>query len=241
MINRTVAGLLASTVLAMQCVPALAQTQNQLGYTLITPQQAASLPKAGGALGMDIVTGEHINDGGLSFEMLKVKGVRVGTPGAQAGFHAGDQIVAADGHVFPSLLTFAAYVRSLPPGKLMAVDYIPAGGGPQQAQRVGVTVGDGGRAVAPAQADTAPEHQGLSTGTKIAIGVGAAALFGCYEMGCFSRKKQPVSAMQTRGGMQQQPGYGQQQPMQGYGQQPAQPGYGLQPMQQGYGQQPVLR
>ena len=238
--NRIVAGLLGATFLGAQCGPGFAQTQNQLGYTLVTPQEAASLPKAGGALGMDIVSGQHIDDAGLSFELLKVKGVRVGTPGAQAGFHAGDQIVAADGHVFPSLLTFAAYVRSLPPGKLMAVDYIPAGGGPQQAQRVGVTVGDGGRAVAPAQADTAPEHQGLSTGTKVAIGVGAAALFGCYEMGCFSRKRQPVSAVQTSGGMQR-PGYGQQQPMQGYGQPAMQPGYGQQPMQQGYGQQPTPR
>ena len=80
----------------------------------------------------------------------------------------------------------------------MAVDYIPSGGGPQQAQRIGVTVGDGGRAVAPAQAS--PEHEGLSTGTKIAIGVGAAAaLFGCYEMGCFSKRK-PVAAMAAAAG-----------------------------------------
>ena len=211
MINRTKAALLAAGLLAAQCLPSLAQqTQNQMGYRLLTPEEAASLPQAGGALGMDIVSGEHIEDAGLSFEMLRIKGVRVGTPGAQAGFHAGDQIVAADGHVFPSLQTFAAYVRSLPPGKLMAVDYIPTGGGPAQAQRIGVTVGNGGRAVAPAQADAG--HEGLSTGTKIAIGVGAAALFGCYELGCFSHR-QPA-AVQTN------PGYGQRtQPVQnGYGQ-----------------------
>ncbi len=204
MINRTVAALLAVSLVAGQSVPALAQTTNPLGYRLLSQQDAASLPSQGGALGMDIVSGTHIDDAGLSFEMLRIKGVRVGTPGAQAGFHAGDQIVAADGRVFPSLLTFAAYVRSLPPGKLMSVDYIPNGGGPQQAQRIGVTVGSGGHAVAPAQADTAPEHQGLSTGTKIAIGVGAAALFGCYEMGCFTRKHSV--AAQTQTGMQQQPG-----------------------------------
>ena len=187
------AALFVAAALGAQAVPVSAQTQNQLGYQLLTPQEATALPSAGGALGMDIVTGEHINDGGLSFELLKIKGVRVGTPGAQAGFHAGDQIVAADGRVFPTLQTFAAYVRSLPPGKLMSVDYIPNGGGPQQAQRIGVTVGDGGRAVAPAGADAA--HQGLSTGTKIAIGVGAAALFGCYEMGCFSHH--PAVAQQA--------------------------------------------
>ena len=195
MTRRIVASAVAAAFLGLQTVPGLAQTQNALNYRLLSQQEAASLPGQGGALGMDIVSGTHIDDGGLSFEMLRIKGVRVGTPGAQAGFHAGDQIVAADGRVFPTLQAFAAYVRSLPPGKLMSVDYIPNGGGPQQAQRIGVTVGNGGRAVAPAQADSAPEHQGLSTGTKIAIGVGAAALFGCYEMGCFSHK-QPVAARQ---------------------------------------------
>ena len=208
------AALFVASALGVQAVPALAQTQNSLGYQLLTPQAAASLPPAGGALGMDIVSGEHINDGGLSFELLRIKGVRVGTPGAQAGFHTGDQIVAADGRVFPTLQTFAAYVRSLPPGKLMSVDYIPNGGGPQQAQRVGVPVGDGGRAVAPAGPDSA--HEGLSTGTKIAIGVGAAALFGCYEMGCFSHHARPVQ--QTGQNVGQQP-VGQQP----YGQQAGQP------------------
>ena len=215
MTNRIVAAFVAASFLGLQTLPGLAQTQNPLGYRLLSQQEAASLPSAGGALGMDIVSGQRINDAGLSFEMLKIKGVRVGTPGAQAGFHAGDQIVAADGRVFPTLQAFAAYVRSLPPGKLMSVDYIPNGGGPQQAQRVGVTVGDGGRAVAPAQADS--EHEGLSTGTKIAIGVGAAALFGCYELGCFARKK-PVVNPATQAG---------------YGQQPGQPaGYGMPQQQQ---------
>ena len=195
MLNRSATALFALGLLAAQTLPGFAQTQNQLGYKLMTQQQAASLPAKGGALGMDLISGEPINDGGLSFELLKVKGVRVGTPGAQAGFHAGDQIVAADGYVFPRLQAFAGYVRSLPPGKLMAVDYIPAGGGPQQAQRIGVTVGDGGRAVAPA--GPSAEHEGLSTGTKIAIGVGAAALFGCYEMGCFSRSQRTNLPQQT--------------------------------------------
>ncbi len=197
MINRTAAGLLATAFLGLQGLPAMAQqTQNKMNYHLVTPQEAASLPSAGGALGMDLVSGQHIDDAGLSFELLRIKGVRVGTPGAQAGFHAGDQIIAADGRVFPTLQTFAAYVRSLPPGKLMAVDYIPAGGGPQQAQRLGVTVGNGGRAVQAAQAS--PEHEGLSTGTKVAIGVGAVALFGCYEMGCFARHQNQAPQPQAQ-------------------------------------------
>lgn len=220
MINRTVAGLLAATFLGLQCAPSVAQTQNQMNYRLLSQQEAAALPSAGGALGMDIVSGERINEGNLNFELLRIKGVRVGTPGAQAGFRAGDQIIAADGQVFPSLQAFAAYVRSLPPGKLMAVDYLPNGGGPQQAQRIGVTVGNGGRAVTAAGPD--PAHEGLSTGTKVAIGVGAAALFGCYELGCFSRRK-PAAGIQPpmqNGYAQpqrynqtpvQQPGYGQQQ------------------------------
>ena len=191
-INRTAAGLLAAAILGLAGTPGRAQTQNGMNYHLVTPQEAASFPRAGGALGMDIVSGDHINDAGMSFELLRIKGVRVGTPGAQAGFHAGDQIIAADGRVFPSLQAFAAYVRSLPPGKLMAVDYIPAGGGPQAAQRIGVTVGDGGRAVTASKGDS--EHEGLSTGTKVAIGVAAVALFGCYEMGCFTHRAQPAAA-----------------------------------------------
>lgn len=187
--HRATAAMLAATFLSLQCLKAAAQTQNQMNYHLVTAQEAASLQFAGGALGMNIVTGEQIHDGGLDFELLKISGVQSGTPGAQAGLHPGDQIIAADGRVFPSLKTFAAYVGSIPPGRLMSMDYIPSGGGPQQAQRIGVTVGNRGRAVAPAQTDAQPSHEGLSTGTKIAIGVGAAALFGCYEMGCFSRKK----------------------------------------------------
>jgi hypothetical protein len=63
----------------------------------------------------------------------------------------------------------------------------------EQAQRLVATVGQPGRA-APA---------GLSTGTKIAIGVGAAALFGCYELGCFSHRARPQG--QGVGQQQRQP------------------------------------
>ena len=87
--------------------------------------------------------------------------------------------------MFPSVAVFAVYVGSLQPGRQIAVDYMPANGGPQQAQRVAVTVGAGGRAV-PTQAEE-PAHTGMSTGSKLAIGAGAAALFGCYKLGCFNR------------------------------------------------------
>ena len=63
--------------------------------------------------------------------------------------------------------------------------YMPANGGPQDAQRVGVRMGGGTRELA---SQSAPGHGGLTFGQKAAIGAGTAALFGCYELGCFSRK-----------------------------------------------------
>ena len=188
MVNRTIAALVASAFLGLQCVAGPALADNQMGYRELSARQAASLPRRGGALGMDIGPSQQINEGGLAFEMLRVKGVRPGSPGAQAGFDVGDQIIAVDGQVFPSVAAFAAYVGSLEPGRQLSVDYIPKGGGPQQAQRIGVTVGDAGRAVAPRQ-DAQAAPGGLSTGAKVAIGVGAAALFGCYKLGCFSKLK----------------------------------------------------
>ena len=141
---------------------------------------------------MDVGRGQQIADGGMNFELLRVNGVRRGSPGAQAGFNVGDHIIAVDGRVFPSVAVFAAYVGSVRPGQQISVDYIPAGGGPQQAQRVGVTVGAGGRAAPPQRAEQV-QPGGLSTGTKVAIGIGAAALFGCYELGCFSSRAAPAN------------------------------------------------
>lgn len=141
--------------------------------------------------------------------------------GAQAGFKTGDEIIALDGHVFPTLVTFADYIGSILPGTRMMVDYIPAGGGPQQAQRVAVTVGQAGQMSSGGASGSqrfggqgsggrgsggeagAPASTGMSTGTKIAIGAGAVALLGCYEMGCFSHHATPErQAVQPSGGMQ---------------------------------------
>ncbi len=188
MVNRTAAALLAASFFTLQCVSGPAQAQNQMGYQLLPAQQAASLPRRGGALGMDIGPAQQVNEGGMAFELLRVNGVRRGSPGAQAGFNVGDQIIAVDGRVFPSVAAFASYIGSVQPGRQITVDTMPAGGGPQQAQRIGVTVGAGGRAM-PAQQGEQARSGGLSTGSKVAIGVGAAALFGCYELGCFSRSK----------------------------------------------------
>jgi predicted metalloprotease with PDZ domain len=136
--------------------------------------------------------------------LIRVKQVRSGSPGEQAGFHPGDEIIAVNGEVFSSLAVFAAYVGSVQPGSQINVDYIPAGGGPQQAQRIAVTVGMAGQTAQPTvQADQSNQsRQGLSTGTKVAIGVGAVALFGCYELGCFSRHHQTATVPPVQPGKQ---------------------------------------
>ncbi len=180
--------LVAAALAAGLLLTTAAQADNQMGYRLLPENQAQSLPHKGGALGMDIRRGQVINDANMTFELLQVSGVKPGSAGAQAGFKPGDQIIAVDGTVFPSLRAFAGYVGSLPPGQQVTVDYLPQGGGPQQAQRVGVTVGNGAQA-----APAAAHSTGLSTGEKLAIGAGAVALFGCYEMGCFSHHKAPAA------------------------------------------------
>ena len=213
MANRTAAVLVAA-LLSLPGAPGTALADNPMGYQLLSAQQAAQLPRSGGALGMGVGGAQSITDHGMTFELLRVNGVRQGSPAAQAGLRVGDQIIAVDGRVFPDVAAFAAYVGSVPPGQQVAVDYMPAGGGPQQAQRVAVLVGAGGRA-APAQNAQTRSSTGMSTGTKVAIGVGAAALLGCYEMGCFSRSKaRPADASQPPPPMQppqQQPGQAQPQ------------------------------
>ena len=177
---RRVALLAAAGLLAAQ---APARADNAMGYRLVAPQEAATLPKRGGALGLDLQRAEIINEPGMSFELMRVSRVRSGSPGERAGLRAGDELISVNGRVFPSLAVFAAYVGSLPPGEPAVVDYIPAGGGPAQAQRVKLVPG-----AAP------PAQHGMSTREKVAIGVGAAALFGCYEMGCFAHRQPPQPA-----------------------------------------------
>ena len=211
--NRAVAFALAASLFAAPLLPSPAKAENQMGYQLLSQQDAVGLPRNRGSLGMDIERGQRITDGGMTFDIIRVKQVRRGSPGAQAGFGPGDQIIAVDGRVFASLVAFAAYVGSVQPGSPVNVDYIPVNGGPAQAQRVTVMVGGAGNPAQQPQQGPAPT--GLSTGTKVAIGVGAAALFGCYEMGCFSRKR---PATTVNGHPQQPPGAYPQQayPQQAY-------------------------
>lgn len=182
------AALVAACLLGSTVLGPPAWAENQMGYRLLTPQEAAALPHNQGALGLNVDRGQRITDGGMTFDIIRVTGVRRGSTGAAAGLKTGDQIIAMDGRVFPSLDAFAAYIGGARPGSQISVDYMPAGGGPGQAQRAAVAVGQAGQSVAP------PTAKGMSTGEKVAIGAGAVALLGCYEMGCFSHRRAPNAA-----------------------------------------------
>ncbi len=189
MSTRSIAALAAAVLLIAQATTEPTWADNKMGYQLETQEQAAGLSPAGGSLGMRVGPEQEISSEGLTFELLKVESIGEGSPAAQAGLSVGDRIIAVNGHVFPSTATFAAFVGAVAPGGQIEVDYIPSGGGPDKAQRVGVTVGAKGQAAPARNTATPGERQGLSTGAKVAIGLGAAAVFGCYELNCFSRLK----------------------------------------------------
>ena len=193
MVNRMSAALFGAAFLSLQVVPDPAIADNQMGYRLLTTDQAAALPRGGGKLGLSVGRAQQINSGGMTFELLKVNGVSQGSPAGEAGLRTGDQIIAVDGRVFSTVATFASYIGSVQPNGRISIDYMPAGSGPQQAQRVGVTL-EGSTSAPGAPAPSS--RTGLSTGEKVAIGVGAAALFGCYKLGCFSHRPKP--AMQAQ-------------------------------------------
>lgn len=157
---------------------------NQMGYRMLTSQEAANLPRSTGAsLGLTVEAKSRIQEQSLSFTTLQVTQVRAGSPAASGGLHRGDTLIAVNGLVFSGPREFALYVTSLTPGTTMTVDFIPSGSGPDNAQRVSLRVGGQGRStVTPGEPET-----GMSTRMK--LGLGAAALFGCYKLGCFSSSK----------------------------------------------------
>ena len=190
MLRRTLVVIVTASLLVVQSSPRLAFAENQMGYRLLSMQEASQLPRHHGALGLDVERAQQITEEGLTFDLIRVKQVRRDSPGARAGFRKDDQIIAVDGRVFPSLAAFAAYIGSIPPGSRVSVDYIPAGGGPEGAERVPVVIDAAGK---PSQ-EPPPNRQGdeaasagMSTRTK--IGLAAAALLGCYAVGCFSKPK----------------------------------------------------
>jgi PDZ domain-containing protein len=189
MVSRTTTVIVTASMLALQWAAQPAHAENQMGYRLLSVEEATRLPQNRGALGLDVERAQQITDEGMTFDIIRVKQVRPGSTGAHAGFRRGDQIIAVNGRVFPSIAAFAAYVGSMSPGSRVSVDYIPAGGGPGAAERLSVIIGGAGR---PAQNSLQhrPMDEPTSTGmsTRMKIGIGAAALLGCYELGCFSSK-----------------------------------------------------
>ena len=196
MSHRPLAALFAVSFFCLQALPGPALADNQMGYRMFTADQARALPRGGGKLGLNVGRAQQINSGGMTFELLRVNGVSPRSSGAQAGFKVGDQIIAVDGKVFPSVAAFAAYVGSMRASDSITIDYMPPSGGPQDAQRIKVTLAGADTSTSPAQPSKPADSTGLSTGAKIAIGVGAAALFGCYKMGCFSRGSRTGSTQQ---------------------------------------------
>jgi S1-C subfamily serine protease len=123
MAQRILTTLLAASLLVAGGVPP-AHAENAMGYQLLSAQETNALPHNHGSLGMDVERSQAIIDGGMTFDIIRIKQVRQGSTGARAGFVAGDQIIAVDGRVFPTLVSFAAYIGALPPGTQAAVDYI---------------------------------------------------------------------------------------------------------------------
>ena len=190
-----VAAVLAASLALAPFVPVHAD--NPMGYRLLTAQEASTLPRGNGAVGLDVDRGQQLTDGGMTFDIIRIKQVRRDSAAARAGLKPGDEIIALDGRVFPTLTVFASYIRSLPPGTKSIVDYMPVGSGPQQAQRVALVVGQAGQPAQPAA------RSGMSTTEKVAIGAGAVALLGCYAAGCFTHHDATVRPPPQP--MQQQP------------------------------------
>lgn len=186
-VKRALAFGLTTALLVSSAATLPARAENAMGYRLLSEQEAATLPHNHGALGLDVSRAQQIVDAEVTFEIMAVTSVRAGSPAGKAGLQRGDQIIAVNSRVFSSLKAFAAYVNSMEEGSVASVDYMPAGSGPARAQRVAVTVGDAAQ-----RPPSRSVEGGLSTGSKLAIGAGAVALFGCYELGCFSHhQKQP--------------------------------------------------
>ncbi|MFL5284220.1 MAG: PDZ domain-containing protein [Rhodopila sp.] len=140
MIRYRLMALSLAALLATSWIPHPVHADNAMGYRELSAREAAALPSRQGTIGLDVRRQERIIDSGLTFEIIKVTRVRRDSTGAQAGFNVGDQIVAVDGRVFPSLAIFTAYIGSRSPGSQIIVDIMPAGRGPEQARRITVDV-----------------------------------------------------------------------------------------------------
>jgi len=181
-LKRTMTAVALASMISVQLAPIVAHAENAMGYRLVTTSQAANLPDNHGSLGLNVAPARQITSSGMRFALMQVRGVQGGSPGARAGLQQGDQIIAVNGRVFPTGTAFAAYSRSIPPGTRINIDHIPAGAGPSGAERVALVVGKPGQSTA--RSATSEPSRGISTRMK--LGLGAAAVLGCYYMGCFS-------------------------------------------------------
>ncbi len=179
---------------------------NQMGYRMLSSREAASLPPAGASVGLSVESTQRISEQGLDFSVLRVIQVRPGSPAAAGGIQRGDNLIAVNGLVFPGIREFAQYVGSLTPGTVMSVDFIPAGTRPDNAHRVSLRVAGAGPMPRQGYA-TRQEEPETGMSTRMKLGLGAAALFGCYELGCFSSGQESQPQLRP----QPQQGYPQQQ------------------------------
>lgn len=82
MVRRAITLYLAATLFSAQALkPAFAE--NQMGYQLLTAEDAARLPHADSMLGIQAGAGQQISSNDLRFELLQIQGVRKGSPGAR--------------------------------------------------------------------------------------------------------------------------------------------------------------
>jgi hypothetical protein len=179
--RRTMTAVAVASMLLVNLTPVAAYAENPMGYRLLPTYEAAQLPNNHGTLGLDVAPARQITDSGMTFALMQVQQVKRGSAAARAGFQRGDQIIAVNGRVFPTATAFAAYLRSIRPGTRINIDCMAAGAGPSNAERVALVVGQPGSSGGQ-YAQTAEQPSGMSTRTK--IGLGAAALLGCYYFGC---------------------------------------------------------
>lgn len=216
MANRKAALAMAAALLMSVAAPAYAD--NQMGYRMLPSDQAAQLPRGGGSIGINVQSTQRITEQGLDFSVLTVTAINPGSPAAAGGLAHGDMIIAVNGIVFPGIREFAQYVGSLTPGSTMVVDFIPRGTAPDNAQRVTLRVGVPGQRQPRQEAAATEGEPATGMSTRMKLGLGAAALFGCYELGCFSHRTpttQQIQQSQRPQGYQGQTNY----PMQTYGNQ----------------------
>src|SRR4051812_36541147 len=105
-VSRSMTAVALASMLAAQLMPVMARAENAMGYRLLSVEQASRLPNNSGAVGLDATPARQITDAGMTFDLLRVQRVQAGSAAAQAGLQRGDQIIAVNGRVFPTLAAF---------------------------------------------------------------------------------------------------------------------------------------